>query len=123
VTRASDDGTVVVWVLALGMVLVALLTVGAGVADVLAARQRAAAAADLAALAAAPAAAYGDGEACTAAASVARSNGATLRSCRLADGQVWVSASARPRTALGRWAATRAGLNAGPEVAAHAGLG
>jgi secretion/DNA translocation related TadE-like protein len=92
------------------------------VADLLAARQRAAAAADLGALAAAPAAVWSSSGACAAAGSVVVSNGAALFSCRLGSGDVWVTASAVPRSTLGRWVSDQLLGGTGPRVSARAGL-
>ena len=118
----GDDGVAVIWVLALSCLLLVLLAAGAVVADLVAARQRAAAAADLAALAAAPAAAYGDDNACRVAAAVVRDNGAVLVECRVADSEVWVTASASPRA---RWTRSLLGTldrPVEPRATAHAGL-
>ena len=86
--------------------LVVVLGAGSVVADVLAARQRAAAAADLGALAAAPAAVVVAaqrlrGRRVGRAGERARS----LRECRIRDGDVWVTASALPRSRAARWVA------------------
>lgn len=120
--RPGDEGLVAVAVLALSLVLVVSLGVAAVVGDLLAARQRAAAAADLGALAAAPAAALSSRNACAAADSVVVANGATVRSCRLDSGDVWITASAVPRSTLARWVSDRLLGGRGPQVSAHAGL-
>jgi hypothetical protein len=86
------------------LVMVAVVTVAAvlaglvgEVAAVTLARHRAAAAADLAALAAV-------GNGCGRAAVVARENGAAIRSCRAgAAGSVTVSVRVRPAGVAGRW--------------------
>lgn len=66
-------------------------------------RQRAAAAADLAALAASRASVEG-ADACAVARRIARDNGGTLRSCELAADVATVSVRAEgPRWSLGRW--------------------
>jgi secretion/DNA translocation related TadE-like protein len=120
--RQGEDGAALVASLLLASVLVAVALMGGVVADLIAARQRAAAAADLGALAGAPAAQTSEIDACAAAAWVVRENGATLRGCEVVDGDVRLTASARPRAAWSRWFA---GLFAGavePVVSAHAGL-
>jgi secretion/DNA translocation related TadE-like protein len=133
--RRTDDGAVAVWVLALACVLVAVLGVAAIVADLLAARQRAAAAADLAALAGAARSAYGEAVACRAADEVARADGAQVTRCRLVDGtldgtvdgtstgtgDVRVVVTAWPRSAAGARVAA-ALLPDGVRVEARAGL-
>jgi secretion/DNA translocation related TadE-like protein len=118
----GDDGVVAVVVVALSLLLVVVLGAGSVVADVLAARQRAAAAADLGALAAAPAAAWSERSACAAAESVVRANGAVLRECRIRSGDVWVTASAMPRSHPARWFADQLLGGTGPRVSARAGL-
>ncbi len=117
-----EDGAAIVWSMLLSSVLVLVLVLGAVVADLLAARQRAAAAADLGALAGAPAAAHSDADACRAAAFVVRANGASLRGCSVADGEVTVMASARPRGPWSRWLATVLGGAPEPGASARAGL-
>ena len=68
-------------------------------------RQRAAAAADLAALAASQASVEGR-DPCAAARELARDNGARLRRCRMdADVATVTVRAAGPRWAIGRWAA------------------
>jgi secretion/DNA translocation related TadE-like protein len=118
----GDSGAATVLALGLSAVLLVVLLVGAVVADLLAARQRAAAAADLGALAGAPAVLRGEAEACDAAAFVVRTNGATLRACSVDGSDVRVVVSARPR---GRWVSWLGDLLGGvpePTVRAHAGL-
>jgi secretion/DNA translocation related TadE-like protein len=118
----GDDGVVAVVAVALSLLLVAALGAGSVVADVLAARQRAAAAADLGALAAAPAAAWSERSACAAAESVVRANGAVLLECRIRDGDVWVTASSLPRSRGARWLADELLGGTGPRVSARAGM-
>lgn len=82
--RGSDErGSAALWVLWAVTVLVATAVVGWSLASVLAARQRAEAAADLAALAAARSAVEGQ-EACERAAVVATEDGARLAACSVA---------------------------------------
>jgi secretion/DNA translocation related TadE-like protein len=118
----GDEGVVAVAVVALSLLLVVALGAASVVADLLAARQRAASAADLAALAAAPAAVWSDDHGCGVAEAVVRANDAVLRGCRVSSGDVWVTASARPRSSGARWLADRLLDGTGPQVSAHAGL-
>ena len=118
----GDSGAAAVLALGLSAVLLVLVLVASVVADLLAARQRAAAAADLGALAGAPAVLRGEAEACAAAAFVVRTNGGVLRECALDGADVRVVVSARPR---GRWVTWLGDLLGGvpePTVRAHAGL-
>lgn len=118
----DDQGLVAVVVVGLAMLLVVVMGAAAVLADVMAARQRAAGAADLAALAAAPAAAWSEQSACAAALSVVVANGGVLRECRIRSGDVWVTASVRPRSRPGAWLADAVLGGVGPQVSAHAGL-
>ena len=120
--RGGDDGAVLVVALVLTVLLVASALLGGVVADLLAARQRAAAAADLGALAGAPAAQGSEAHACTTAAWVVRENGATLRTCSVVDGDIRLTASARPRAPWSRWLSRILGGSVDPTVGAHAGL-
>ena len=117
-----EDGSASVWAVAASLLLVMVLAAGSVVADLLAARRRAATAADLAALAAAPAASWSSVGACAAAGSVAAANGAAVHACRLSAGDVWITASAQPRSRLARWVSDRLLEGTGPRVSAHAGL-
>lgn len=99
-----EDG--VATVQAVGIVaLLAVLAFGClQVALAVGLRQRAAAAADLAALAASRASVEG-GDACGVAAEIARENGATLRDCQMAaDVATVVVRADGPRWSVGRWA-------------------
>ena len=118
----DDDGAAAIAVIALSSVLVVALVVAVLVTDLVAARQRAAAAADLGALAGAPAAQRSESDACLTAAWVVRENGATLRRCSVVDGDVWITASARPRAPWARWLAWLAAGAPEPAVTARAGL-
>ena len=108
--------------LLLGGALVLVVLVGSVVTDLLAARQRAAAAADLGALAGAPAAARSASDACRSAAWVVRSNGATLRGCDVLDGDVRITVSVAPRGSFSRWLGSVLGGVPEPTVSAHAGM-
>jgi secretion/DNA translocation related TadE-like protein len=121
--RTPDDrGAALVTAVLLTSLLVVVALLGGVVADLLAARQRAAAAADLGALAAAPAAGTSEIAACTSAAWVIRENGATLRTCSVVDGDVRLTASARPRAPWSRWFSRLLAGSVEPTVSAHAGL-
>jgi secretion/DNA translocation related TadE-like protein len=122
-TRVRGEvGAATVLAIGLSSVLLVVLGVASVVADLLAARQRAAAAADLGALAGAPAVLRGEVEACDAAALVVRANGGALRACAVDGEDVRVVVSVRPR---GRWVTWLGDLLGGvpePTVRAHAGL-
>lgn len=121
--RARDDrGAALVAALLLTSLLVVVALLGGVVADLLAARQRAGAAADLGALAGAPVAMTSEADACATAAWVVRQNGATLRTCSVVDGDVRLTASARPRAPWSRWLSQLLAGAVEPTVAAHAGL-
>ena len=120
--KVRDDGAALVLSVFLVAVLVVVGLLGGVVADLLAARQRAAAAADLGALAGAPAAQVSEVDACAAATWVVRQNGATLRSCAVVDGDVRLTASARPRAPWSRWLSQLLGGAVEPAASAHAGL-
>ena len=118
----GDSGAATVLALALSAVLVVVLVLAAIVSDLLAARQRAAAAADLGALAGVPGVLRSDVEACTAAALVVRVNGATLRRCVVEGDDVRVVVSARPRGRWTVWLESLLGEIPEPTVQAHAWL-
>lgn len=120
--HARDEGAALVLSVVLVAVLVVVGLLGGVVADLLAARQRAAAAADLGALAGAPAAQVSEVDACAAATWVVRENGATLRTCSVVDGDVRLTASARPRAPWSRWLSELLGGAVEPVASAHAGL-
>ncbi len=110
-SRGDDDGLASVVTVAVIALLLGVVALGAVATDLLAARRRAAAAADLGALAGAPVAPHGEGEACRVAAWIVRENGASATACRVVDGDVWVTAAAVPR---GPWARWLDGLADGP---------
>jgi secretion/DNA translocation related TadE-like protein len=88
-SRARDDrGSATVWVLALSGVLLSFGAAAVLVGTAVAARHRAEAAADLAALAAAGSAVSGTADPCVAASSIASANGAVLESCTVNPGAV-----------------------------------
>ena len=111
---AGDRGTAGVLVLAMVLVLLAVGSVVTGLAAVAVARQRAASAADLSALAAAAAALDGSEAACARARDLAERVSARVVSCTL-DGDVAdVVAEVRPAGAVGRFGAASARARAGP---------
>ena len=118
----DDQGSVSLVAVAACGVLMVLLVLGGVVGDLLAARHRAATAADLGALSAVPGIARTDAEACGAASFVVRENGGELRACEVINGEVWVTASAHPRGPWTRWLGALLGSVPAPTVRAHAGL-
>lgn len=99
--RSGDRGSGTLWVIAAMGLVWCLGAVAMMVGGVRAARHRAYAAADLAALAAAAHASRGAGDACRLAARVARESGARLRRCvlrgRVCDVTVTTAVPVRPR--------------------------
>ncbi len=120
-TPAGDRGAAAVLVLALAGLLALLGATTAAVAAVAVARQRAAAVADLAALAGAQHALEGQAVACGWAHRVAAEGAATLRSCRLDGDVVQVVSLVRPPGPLGRLGSATAQARAGPAGARSAG--
>lgn len=111
-TPGREEGLGSLLVLAVAGLVITAAVMAIGVAQVIAARHQAAAAADLGALAGAAAV---DGDACAAAAVVVRANAAVLVGCRVEAPDVVVTAQASTRSWLGlRWH---------PEVSARAGPG
>lgn len=113
----EDRGSATVWVLALSGVLMSLGAAAVLVGAAVAARHRAEAAADLAALAAAGRAVTGSAAPCAAASSIASVNGAVLEACTVHPGAVVeIRVGVRVRmSSLGvRWA--HANARAGPVV-------
>jgi secretion/DNA translocation related TadE-like protein len=111
----GDRGSGTVWMLALIGLTWAVAAMAMTVGGVRAARHRAYAAADLAALAAASHAADGSGSACRLAARIARGSGGRLRRCTLHGriSEVVVVSALRDVPAVGRLVAT-AHARAGP---------
>jgi secretion/DNA translocation related TadE-like protein len=110
----GDDGVVVVLVLGLASVLVLIGMVTSALAAVAVARQRAASAADLSALAAAQSVIEGEAVACARAAALAERVSARLLSCRLTGDLAEVVAEVRPPGGLGALGAARSRARAGP---------
>jgi secretion/DNA translocation related TadE-like protein len=110
----DDAGFVTVAVAGLLLVLLSVTSLVAVLGAVGVARHRAAAAADLAALAAAERALEGPSAACTAAATVARRQSARLTSCSLDGLEAWVEVTVRPPGRVGLMGEARARSHAGP---------
>jgi secretion/DNA translocation related TadE-like protein len=111
---AGDAGVAAVLILALASVLTLVGAGSASLAAVAVARQRAAAVADLSALAAAERALSGQTAACGRAARVAEQAAARLLSCTLTGDIADVVAQVRPPGPLGRLGAAAARARAGP---------
>lgn len=109
-----DEGFATVATLALCGVLASAGGLVAVLGELAVARHQAAAAADLAALAGAARALEGTGPACTAAADVARRNGATLTSCRLEGLDVTVAVAVEPAGLLRAGGSLKARARSGP---------
>ena len=107
-------GSATVLVLALAGLLAVVGGLGATVGAVAVARHRAAAVADLAALAAADRALAGEVTACAAARRAAAAGSAVLDSCRLTGQVADVAVTVRPAGALGSWGVARSHSRAGP---------
>ena len=110
----SENGFVTLAVAGLALVLIAVSAVVATLGAVAVARHRAAASADLAALAGAGHAVEGGDSACAAAADVARAQGARLTGCRLEGLDVVVEVTVTPPGRLGLLGRARAISRAGP---------
>lgn len=120
---AGDAGVAAPLVLAMASVLALVGLVLASLAAVAVARQRAASAADLSAIAAAQSALEGEGTACARAVALARRVEAALLSCRLDGDVAEVVAAVRPDGPLGRLGTATSQARAGPgEVTASAFL-
>lgn len=119
--RHGDEGAAAVWATMLIALLVTMLLAGSLVVQVLAARSRAAAAADLAALAAAPSAAQASPTTCAVAAGVAEANGAEVRACTVGSGEVRLVVQV-PWQGLLQRLLPLVGGSGGAEASARAGL-
>lgn len=118
---AGERGVGVVLVLAFAAVLALVGATASAVAAVAVARQRAAAVADLAALAGAQHAPHGAARACAWAGRVAAADAATLRGCRVRGDVVEVVAQVRPPGPLGRLGTATSRARAGPASQGAAG--
>ena len=110
----GDTGSAAPVVLALAAVLVLCGTVATSLAAVAVARQQAASAADLSALAAAAAVLEGPELACERARALAVEVSAVVTGCRVDGGRVDVVAQVRPSGPLGRLGAASVRAAAGP---------
>ncbi len=123
-TRSNDSGAVTVWVLCAGLVLVLVAAATALAGAAMAARHRAQAAADLAALAGALLAWDGEPAACDRAADISARNGAQLVACRLDGLDLVVTAEVTGAAHVGvARASARAGPVALPRPGGYSGLG
>ena len=114
--RRRDDGVAAVLVLGSTALLVLVASVAVALAGVSVARQRAASAADLSALAAAHAVLSGPAVACRRAASLADRVGGRVASCEVDGDVVLVVVDVRPPGVLGRLGAASARARAGPAM-------
>jgi secretion/DNA translocation related TadE-like protein len=115
-----DDGSVVLGAIISVTLLLSMLVAATTCADLLAARQKAAAAADVSALAAAPNAVLSPDIACIRARDIAARNDARLISCEIQNDEVVIRAAASPRTSWARWIALLVGDSTDPAVSARA---
>ena len=112
--HSQDAGFATVLVLGLAAVLVLVGVVAAALGAAAVARQRAASAADLSALAAAERVLSGPGVACARAASLAERVAARLSVCEISGDVVHVVVQVRPPGPLGRLGVASAHARAGP---------
>jgi secretion/DNA translocation related TadE-like protein len=117
----SEEGAAAVLSLALAAALLLVVAVGSLAGDLLATRARAAAAADLAALAAVPLSVRGPEVACRTAALLAADNAGRLVSCDVVAAEAAVVVECRPRNALVRWLVVAAAGHDAIRVSARAG--
>ena len=111
---SGEAGTATAMVLGLAAVLVLCGTVATALAGVAVARQEAASAADLSALAGAAAVLHGPEVACGRARALAAEIGAVLSSCAVHGDRVDVVAQVRPSGPLGRLGTASVRAAAGP---------
>jgi secretion/DNA translocation related TadE-like protein len=117
----GDEGAATILAIALATVLVMTALAASLVFDLVAARQRAADTADLAALAGVASLFPSERDACEAAAWVAGAGGARLRDCALVGSDVRVTVSCAPRGPWVRWWEAVFGVVPEPSVTARAG--
>jgi secretion/DNA translocation related TadE-like protein len=117
--QGGDDGMATVTAVGLAAVVSAAAVVGVLLAGAVAARHRAGAAADFAAIAAAQHAVEGTAAACRSAAQIARSDGARLEMCRLAGTTAEVRVRVELPGPLARLGPARATARAGPVAAGN----
>jgi secretion/DNA translocation related TadE-like protein len=113
-TVASDRGSASLWVLGIGLAVLAFAGMVAAAGSVLVARHRAQAAADLGALAGAVRAGEGADAACTRARRVVEANGARLVECRVEVLDVVIGTAADPAGVARVIGTVRAWARAGP---------
>lgn len=111
---ARDAGVAAPLVLAMASLLALVAMALASLAAVAVARQRAASAADLSAIAAAQSALEGQAPACARATALARRVNASVLSCRLEGDVAVVVAAVRPPGPLGRLGTATSQARAGP---------
>ena len=107
-------GSASVYVLTAAAVVLLAGTAATLIGSAVVARHRAAAAADLGALAAAGSAHLGPAEACATAGRVVRANGARLAGCRVEGPDAVVTAAVRPAGPGARWGEAVVSARAGP---------
>jgi len=117
----GDEGAASLLAIGLAAALVMAVLAGGIVGDLVAARQRAADTADLAALAGVARVLVSEHDACEAAAWVAGADGARLRACALVGSDVRVTVSCAPRGPWARWWQLVFGVVPEPSVTARAG--
>lgn len=118
--RPAETGSASIWLLSASGVVGVAATVAVLLGQTEVAGHRAAAAADLGAIAAADAAELGESAACTTAARVATAAGGRLVSCVVVDGVSDVQTQAELPRALRRFGRSSARSRAGPASAASA---
>ena len=117
----GDQGAATILAIVLATVLVVAVLAGSLILDLVAARQRAADTADLAALAGVASLFPSEQDACEAAAWVAGADGARLRDCALVGSDVRVTVSCAPRGPWARWWEAVFGAVPEPSATARAG--
>ena len=117
IRKDGDRGSASVWVLAAGVVIVAIAAAFASAGSAIVARHQAGGAADLAALAGAAYVVEGVAPACEEATRVALANGGRLLSCQLDGWDVVVTVAVTPKGPAGLVGSARASARAGPVVA------
>ena len=112
--RESDSGFASVVILALVAVLVLVGGLAVSLGSLAVTRHRAAAAADLSALAGALHVVEGPAAACRVASRIAHAQGAFLEACDVTGGLVLIRVTVRPSGFLATWGVVRATARAGP---------
>jgi secretion/DNA translocation related TadE-like protein len=112
-SKVRDEGSVTIWLVAAGLVVVLVATGFAVAGAAFVARHRAQAAADLAALAGSMRALDGEEAACERAADVSARNGARMVACQLDELDLIVTVEVAPAL-LAKMGSARASARAGP---------